>query len=153
MSDLEELGLIHAPHTSAGRVPTRMGYRMFIDYLLTVEPLKDEAVDKMQSRFALETDPRSLLSTASEMLSNVTHFAGLDPDSGAGKRTPATNRISEIVYQPGAHHPGDGRRQGTEQGHPDRPGVLRVGVGGGGKLLQRCLQWFNLVPGPTDAVG
>ena len=77
MSDLEELGLIHAPHTSAGRVPTRMGYRMFIDYLLTVEPLKDEAVDKMQSQFALETDPRSLLSTASEMLSNVTHFAGL----------------------------------------------------------------------------
>lgn len=77
MSDLEELGLIHAPHTSAGRVPTRQGYRMFIDYLLTVEPLKEEAVDTMQSRLALETDPRSLLSAASEMLSNVTHFAGL----------------------------------------------------------------------------
>lgn len=77
MSDLEELGLIHAPHTSAGRVPTRQGYRMFIDYLLTVEPLKEEAVDSMQSRLASETDPHALLSAASEMLSNVTHFAGL----------------------------------------------------------------------------
>ena len=77
MSDLEELGFIHSPHTSAGRVPTRQGYRMFIDYLLTVEPLKEEAVDSMQSRLASETDPRALLSTASEMLSNVTHFAGL----------------------------------------------------------------------------
>jgi len=77
MSDLEELGLIHAPHTSAGRVPTGLGYRLFVDYLLTVEPLKEEAVDSIQTRLASESDPRVLLSTASEMLSNVTHFAGL----------------------------------------------------------------------------
>lgn len=77
MSDLEELGLIHAPHTSAGRVPTRLGYRLFVDYLLTVEPLKEEAVDSIQAKLASESDPRVLLSTASEMLSNVTHFAGL----------------------------------------------------------------------------
>lgn len=77
MSDLEELGLIHAPHTSAGRVPTQLGYRMFVDSLLTVKPLSAEALKTIQARLSTETDPKALLSTASEMLSQVTHFAGL----------------------------------------------------------------------------
>ena len=77
MSDLEELGLIHAPHTSAGRVPTQLGYRMFVDCLLTVKPLNENAVESIQSRISGETDPQTLLATASEMLSKVTQFAGL----------------------------------------------------------------------------
>ena len=43
MSDLEEQGYLHSPHTSAGRVPTALGYRLFVDSLLQVQPLEDEA--------------------------------------------------------------------------------------------------------------
>ena len=45
MSDLEERGYLHSPHTSAGRVPTALGYRLFVDTLLQVQPLGDEASD------------------------------------------------------------------------------------------------------------
>lgn len=77
MSDLEELGLIHAPHTSAGRIPTQLGYRFFVDSLLTVKPLNNNAVESIQSRLSTESDPKMILASASEMLSKVTHFAGL----------------------------------------------------------------------------
>lgn len=77
MSDLEELGLIQAPHTSAGRIPTQLGYRFFVDSLLTIKPLNVEAVESIQSRLSTESDPKMILAGASEMLSKVTHFAGL----------------------------------------------------------------------------
>lgn len=77
MSDLEEMGLIESPHTSAGRIPTQLGYRLFVDSLLTVKPLNEEAVETIQSRLTTESDPQMLLASASEMLSKVTHFAGL----------------------------------------------------------------------------
>ena len=48
MSDLEELGLITAPHTSAGRMPTVSGYRFFIDSLLTVKPLQQDVIRQFQ---------------------------------------------------------------------------------------------------------
>src|SRR5690242_20843203 len=48
MSDLEELGLIASPHTSAGRVPTAQGLRLFVDSLLEIKPLPREAVEQMQ---------------------------------------------------------------------------------------------------------
>ena len=44
MSDLEERGYLHSPHTSAGRVPTSRGYRLFVDSLLKIRPLDEEAV-------------------------------------------------------------------------------------------------------------
>lgn len=77
MSDLEDMGLIQSPHTSAGRVPTQQGYRLFVDSLLTVKPLSNNAVESIQSRLTTESDPQMLLASASEMLSKVTHFAGL----------------------------------------------------------------------------
>ena len=77
MSDLEELGLIQSPHTSAGRIPTQLGYRFFVDSLLTVKPLNSDAIENIQSRLATESDPKIILSNASEILSKVTHFAGL----------------------------------------------------------------------------
>jgi heat-inducible transcriptional repressor len=48
MADLEEIGLIASPHTSAGRVPTSRGYRFFVDSLLTVEPLEKEKIDAIE---------------------------------------------------------------------------------------------------------
>ena len=77
MSDLEELGLIQSPHTSAGRIPTQLGYRMFVDSLVKVRPLENDALEEIQGRLALRDDPSMLLESASQLLSQITHFAGV----------------------------------------------------------------------------
>ena len=77
MSDLEDLGLIKSPHTSAGRVPTQQGYRFFVDSLLKVRPLNRSSVEEIQERLAGQSDPQLLLASASELLSQVTQFAGV----------------------------------------------------------------------------
>lgn len=53
MADLENLGLIVSPHTSAGRVPTPQGYRLFVDNLVTVKPLRGPAVEKLRKEWEL----------------------------------------------------------------------------------------------------
>ncbi|PKO84275.1 MAG: heat-inducible transcriptional repressor HrcA [Betaproteobacteria bacterium HGW-Betaproteobacteria-11] len=76
MSDLEELGFIASPHTSAGRVPTPLGYRLFVDSLLTVRPLKASELSEL--RDAMQPDqPRRVISHASQLLSQLTAFAGV----------------------------------------------------------------------------
>jgi heat-inducible transcriptional repressor len=77
MSDLEELGLVSSPHTSAGRVPTVSGYRLFVDSLLTVLPMEDQELEALRSGFAQGDDSRALLESASRLLSGVTHMAGM----------------------------------------------------------------------------
>ncbi len=76
MSDLEEMGFIASPHTSAGRMPTAQGYRFFVDSLLTVQPLDKVQMRELQGQF-LPSQPQRLISTASQMLSELTHFAGV----------------------------------------------------------------------------
>lgn len=76
MSDLEELGLIASPHTSAGRIPTPRGYRLFVDTLLTVKPLEQAEVRELEHQIQPD-EPRRVLSTASQLLSELTHFAGI----------------------------------------------------------------------------
>lgn len=76
MADLEEMGLISSPHTSAGRVPTALGYRLFIDTLMVVQPLDSARVQHLQ--YQLQPDnPSRLLTQASNLLSELTHFAGV----------------------------------------------------------------------------
>jgi heat-inducible transcriptional repressor len=77
MADLEELGLIIAPHTSAGRVPTVSGYRFFVDSLLTVRPLENAVLRQFQQDLDTLADPEDMLETASRLLSDMTHMAGL----------------------------------------------------------------------------
>jgi heat-inducible transcriptional repressor len=77
MADLEDLGLIHAPHTSAGRVPTIKGYRLFVDNLLTVKPLNRGTVSTIQKQIGGSVDPDQLLATASRQLSDFTSMAGV----------------------------------------------------------------------------
>lgn len=77
MADLEDMGLIHAPHTSAGRIPTIKGYRLFVDSLLTIQPLGKAQVQAMQQRIGSSDDPEHLLATASRQLSEVTSMAGV----------------------------------------------------------------------------
>jgi len=76
MSDLEQLGFIASPHTSAGRIPTQKGYRLFVDSLLTVKPLESQIVQQLKSGLA-SPNPSELITNAADMLSQLTQFAGL----------------------------------------------------------------------------
>ncbi len=77
MSDLEELGLITSPHTSAGRIPTVQGYRLFVDSMVKASVPTHEAVAQLHERFDGESDPDKLLAHASDVLSELTEFAGM----------------------------------------------------------------------------
>ena len=76
MSDLEELGFISSPHTSAGRVPTPAGYRFFVDTLLVMKPL--DSGEQRQLEDQLHPDnPQRVIQSASQLLSQLTRFAGV----------------------------------------------------------------------------
>ncbi len=78
MADLEALGFVASPHTSAGRVPTDKGYRFFVDTLLKLQPLDNEEVEEIERRLVKDAaNGRSLVQTVSQMLSSVTQMAGL----------------------------------------------------------------------------
>jgi heat-inducible transcriptional repressor len=76
MADLEGLGFVTSPHTSAGRVPTPRGYRLFVDTMLTVRPLEAMAARELEQGL-LPDSPQRVLSSAAQILSNLTHFAGV----------------------------------------------------------------------------
>lgn len=79
MSDLEQLGLIAAPHTSAGRLPTQLGLRLFVDGLLEIGDLTSEERRKIEAQIVTKGQ-RSIddvLSEASEMISGLSHCAGV----------------------------------------------------------------------------
>jgi heat-inducible transcriptional repressor len=77
LADLDELGLIVSPHTSAGRVPTVQGYRLFIDTMLKMRPPGDPEVERMRRMLDPEGDAQGLIKAASSMLSSVTQLAGV----------------------------------------------------------------------------
>lgn len=85
MAELEERGLIHSPHTSSGRIPTSKGYRFFINSLLRVEAVDSKSYQELSGRFAGIADPSSILVNATEMLSQITSFAGIlsTPDASS----------------------------------------------------------------------
>jgi heat-inducible transcriptional repressor len=77
LADLEDIGLLSAPHASAGRVPTVQGYRLFVDSLLQVKPLREAELARLRSEIASASGTQSLLGNASELLSAMTHFVGV----------------------------------------------------------------------------
>ncbi len=77
MADLEDCGLLASPHTSAGRVPTASGYRVFVDTLLSVQPLQAGEVHHLEVAIDPEHDTETLVRTASTMLSSLTHLTGV----------------------------------------------------------------------------
>ncbi len=71
MSDLEDLGLIVSPHTSAGRIPTARGYRLFVDTMLTVQP------QQFGGHSLAPDQPQKVLSNAAHLLSSLSQFVGV----------------------------------------------------------------------------
>ncbi len=95
MADLEAFGFVTSPHTSAGRIPTPKGYRFFIDTLLEVQPLDEAAANALRSRLEGAGDVRTLVSAASQLLSNVTQLAGV-----VSLQTPRSASLTHIEFLP-----------------------------------------------------
>jgi len=80
MADLEELGLIASPHTSAGRVPTAKGYRLFVDTMLTARPFETEPAPPDVAALAQQLapdQPQRVIASAAQMLSSLSNFVGV----------------------------------------------------------------------------
>ena len=91
MSDLEDMGLIVSPHTSAGRIPTARGYRLFVDTMLTVQP-------SQYSNHSLAPDqPQKVITSAANLLSSLSQFVGvvITPKRGSAFRHMEFLRLSE----------------------------------------------------------
>ena len=77
LASMEDAGLLAAPHSSAGRVPTAQGYRLFVDSLLQVKPLGEGELQRLRSELPAGAGTQALLGSTSELLSAMTHFAGM----------------------------------------------------------------------------
>jgi heat-inducible transcriptional repressor len=106
MADLEEMGFIASPHTSAGRIPTTRGYRFFVDTLLKLKPLDTLQINQLEGQLHAENTQR-LVASASQILSDLTRFAGvvMTPRRSAGFRhieflKLSANRILLILVTP-----------------------------------------------------
>jgi heat-inducible transcriptional repressor len=76
MSDLEEMGFITSPHTSAGRIPTPQGYRFFVDTLLVVKELASREMHQLEGQLHPD-NPQRAIHAASQLLSELSRFAGI----------------------------------------------------------------------------
>lgn len=77
MSDLEDLGLIVSPHTSAGRIPTARGYRLFVDTMLTMQKDQYSALGALGAPRLAPDQPQKVFSNAANILSNLSQFVGV----------------------------------------------------------------------------
>lgn len=78
MADLEEMGLLTSPHTSAGRIPTPKGYRVFVDSLLTVQDLdRTPLLNELTANFKESYSAKKIIANAAQTLSSLSHFAGV----------------------------------------------------------------------------
>lgn len=93
MADLEEIGLVSSPHTSAGRIPTALAYRLFIDTMLVTQPLDSVRVQQMEHQLQPD-NPSRLITQASNILSELTQFAGV---VATAKRDVVTVRQIEFL--------------------------------------------------------
>ncbi len=98
LASLEDAGLLAAPHSSAGRVPTAQGYRLFVDALLQVKPLGEGEVNRLRSELPAGAGTQALLGNTSELLSAMTHFVGMV--SVPGRESFAFRQIEFVVLDP-----------------------------------------------------
>ena len=77
LSELEKKGLVIAPHTSAGRIPTEQGLRLFVDSLLEVQPIEERHIVQVQQQLNPDMEINELVSHASQLVSEMTQMAGI----------------------------------------------------------------------------
>ena len=77
MGELERRGLVQSPHTSAGKLPTTLGLRFFVDTLLAVQPLDDNRLQQVEAELNPDLSPKELVDTASDLLAHLTQMTCL----------------------------------------------------------------------------
>jgi heat-inducible transcriptional repressor len=97
MSGLEKKGLVISPHTSAGRIPTEQGLRLFVDSLLEVQPIDKKMVSQLQQQLDPDMEVNELVNHASQMVSEMTQMAGI---VSVPKQTSAKLRHIEFLPLP-----------------------------------------------------
>jgi len=97
MSGLEKKGLVVAPHTSAGRIPTEQGLRLFVDSLLEVQPIEEKLVSQLQQQLDPDMEVNELVNHASQLVSEMTQMAGV---VSVPKQTAAKLRHIEFLPLP-----------------------------------------------------
>jgi heat-inducible transcriptional repressor len=98
LASMEDAGLLAAPHSSAGRVPTAQGYRLFVDSLLQLKPLAGEELHRLRSELPAGAGTQALLGNTSELLSAMTHFVGMV--SVPGRDSFAFRQIDFVALDP-----------------------------------------------------
>ncbi len=77
MANLDSMGLVSAPYTSAGRVPTNMGFRMYVDSMLEFSPIENAIKERLQQELNADQDKDTLINMANNLLSDITQMAGV----------------------------------------------------------------------------
>ena len=95
MSDLEDRGFLSSPHTSAGRVPTAQGYRLFVDSLLQTSPIDEAAIQALKHELNPSRPSSDLIASASNLLTQVTAQAGI-----VTVPRPTTSQLRQIEFLP-----------------------------------------------------
>ena len=95
MSDLEERGLLSSPHTSAGRIPTAQGYRLFVDSLLQTSPIDASALQVLKHELNPNRTSSDLIASASNLLTQVTAQAGI-----VTVPRPTASQLRQIEFLP-----------------------------------------------------
>lgn len=95
MSELEDLGYLASPHTSAGRVPTAQGYRFFVDTLLQVGPIEEDAVSVLNAGLNPNRSSGELVQSASNLLAQITYQTGI-----VTVPRPASSQLRQIEFLP-----------------------------------------------------
>ena len=139
MADLEEMGFVASPHTSAGRIPTPKGFRVFVDTLLTVQPISESSIKSSLQLSTQVGQPQKIISNAAQMLSSLTQFAGvvLAPQHESAFTQIEFLRLSEKTYPAGHRH---SRRERTEPATANGIRLHTDTVERSGQLHQPSLQ-------------
>ena len=95
MAELEDLGYLASPHTSAGRIPTAQGYRFFVDSLLQVGPVEQGAVSALNAALDPNRSTSELVQSASNLLAQITYQTGIVPVP-----KPASSQLRQIEFLP-----------------------------------------------------
>ena len=95
MSDLEDRGLLISPHTSAGRIPTAQGYRLFVDALLQVQPIDATSIQTLRHELNPNRSSAELVQSASNMLAHITTQAGI-----VTVPRPETQQLRQVEFLP-----------------------------------------------------
>ena len=123
MAELEARGLVVSPHTSAGKIPTNLGLRFFVDTLLSVQPLGRSSVQMLREGLNPDLAPSRLVELASGLLAEISSMAGVVT---LPRKEQVSLRQSRVPAADGESRAGNPRHQRTRRAEPRHPHRSRI---------------------------